>query len=211
MRWGALTLVALAALAVAWWARRRVVFPEFGLAEVETADWNAVPSRRVEFTLPADAAGAVFGAGAAVLEAVGQAVTRAWSPPATAAPYLEDIRRAEVRYALPEQLLARVLYQESRFRPDIINGTTRSSAGAVGIAQFMPATAAELGVDPLNPASAIDGAGRYLRRLFDRFGNWSEALAAYNWGQGNVARRGLEAAPAETRNYLAEIRKDVPV
>ncbi|HEY0877153.1 MAG TPA: lytic transglycosylase domain-containing protein [Zeimonas sp.] len=132
-----------------------------------------------------------------------------WSPPLAASPYLFAIGQAERAYGLPSMLLARVLHQESRFRPDVIDGRTRSPAGAVGIAQFMPATAAELGVDPLNPWQSIEGAARYLAQLYARFGNWSEALGAYNWGQGNVSRRGLASAPAETRAYYSEILSDV--
>lgn len=129
-----------------------------------------------------------------------------WKPPAQ---YAATISATEARYGLPTDMLARLLYQESRYRADIISGATRSPVGALGIAQFMPATAAELGIDPLNPTQAIDGAGRYLSRLFQSFGNWSEALAAYNWGMGNVQRKGLAAAPRETRNYYAQILADV--
>jgi len=136
---------------------------------------------------------------------------KVFQPPATAAPYAAQIAAAEANYQIPESLLARVLYQESRFRADIISGQTKSPVGAVGIAQFMPATAREWGVDPLNPESAIDGAGRYLKWLYDRLGDWPRALAAYNWGIGNVQRRGLDAAPTETRNYVAQILNDVEV
>lgn len=123
--------------------------------------------------------------------------------------YAGMIRQAEAQNGIPAMMLERLLWQESRYREDIITGRTRSPAGAMGIAQFMPATAVEMGIDPLKPEQAIPAAARYLRRLFDRFGNWTEALAAYNWGQGNVARRGLAAAPRETRNYYAQILSDV--
>jgi soluble lytic murein transglycosylase-like protein len=151
---------------------------------------------------------------AADLEAInnlGFTVTRqtTWKPPASAAPYLDTIAQAERDNGLPAGLLARVLHQESRFRQDIITGKVKSPAGALGIAQFMPATARERGVDPLNPTSAINGAAGYLASLFDRFGDWTKAIAAYNWGQGNVARKGLDKAPAETRAYVAQITKDV--
>jgi soluble lytic murein transglycosylase-like protein len=75
----------------------------------------------------------------------------------------------------------------------------------------MPATARDLGVDPLNPTSAIDGAGKYLRQLYDALGSWEKALAAYNWGVGNVTRKGMPAAPTETQNYIREILADVDV
>lgn len=133
----------------------------------------------------------------------------AWQPPASAAPYLVLIEAAERAYGIPQNMLARLLYQESRYRQDIITGRTRSPAGALGIAQFMPATAAELGVDPLDPASAIDGAGRYLAGLYRQLGDWKLALAAYNWGIGNVKRKGLGAAPAETQSYVAGILGDL--
>lgn len=132
-----------------------------------------------------------------------------WEPPGSARPYLDAIREAEERYGLPPGLLARLLYQESRFREDVITGRVKSRAGALGIAQFMPATAKDLGIDPLDPYQAIDGAGRYLAQLYRRFGRWDEALAAYNWGQGNVSRRGLEAAPEETQRYWREIMSDI--
>lgn len=134
-----------------------------------------------------------------------------WQPPASAAPYLDAIAAAEDANGIPRNLLARLLYQESRFRPEIIDGRVRSSAGAIGIAQFMPATAADERVNPLDPFDSIRGAGRYLAKLYRATGSWSRALAAYNWGVGNVTRRGLDAAPAETRAYYSEILNDVPV
>jgi len=133
-------------------------------------------------------------------------LTGTWRPPEQ---YAGIIAQAEARYSIPPDMLARLLYQESRYRADIITGKVRSPVGALGIAQFMPATAAELGIDPLDPAQAIPAAARYLSSLYNRFGNWSEALAAYNWGQGNVARKGLEKAPAETRTYYTSILSDV--
>lgn len=132
-----------------------------------------------------------------------------WKPPTAAAPYLAAIATAEQKYGLPTNMLARLLYQESRFRQDIITGKTTSPAGALGIAQFMPATAKEFGINPLDPFQAIDAAGKYLARLYGRFGSWSEALASYNWGQGNVSRKGLASAPTETRNYFTQILRDL--
>lgn len=143
------------------------------------------------------------------LPSAGMMPAASWTPPAAAAPYLSAIERAERVHGLPAGLLARLLYQESRYRADIIDGRSRSPAGAIGIAQFMPATAAEFGIDPRDPWASIDAAALYLSQLYRRFGNWSEALAAYNWGQGNVSRRGIDAAPAETRAYYSQIMADV--
>lgn len=129
-----------------------------------------------------------------------------WRAPAK---YAGMIAAAEAANGIPATMLERLLWQECRYREDIITGRVRSPVGAVGIAQFMPATAREMGIDPLNVPQAIDGAGRYLARLYRMFGNWSEALAAYNWGMGNVQRKGLGAAPAETRSYYQSILADV--
>lgn len=130
----------------------------------------------------------------------------AWRPPAK---YAGTITSAEQAYNLPTDMLARLLWQESRYREDIITGATRSPAGAMGIAQFMPATAREMGINPLDPNQAIPAAAKYLSSLYRQTGTWAQALAAYNWGIGNVLRRGLGSAPTETRNYYSQILADV--
>lgn len=141
---------------------------------------------------------------------------KAWALPSNASEYAPDIMAAEMTNGIPTNLLGRLLWQESRFRPDIINGQTISSAGAVGIAQIVPRWHPT--VDPLNPVESIYYAAGYLRDLYDRFGQWELALAAYNWGQGNVSRALREkgenwfsALPKETRNYVTEITGDIPV
>lgn len=128
--------------------------------------------------------------------------------------YADFIASTERRYNIPTDLLARLLYQESRYRVDVITGANRSPVGAVGIAQFMPATAAELHVDRLDPLQSIDGAGKYLKQMYDRFNNWQYALMAYNWGPGNVSawlQGNRSSVPAETQNYVAQITADVSV
>ncbi|HJY07224.1 MAG TPA: lytic transglycosylase domain-containing protein [Bryobacteraceae bacterium] len=106
-------------------------------------------------------------------------------------------------------ILYRLLRQESHFREDIISGRVRSPTGALGIAQFMPPTAREwLGseANALIPSIAIPGAARYLRWLSNQFGgDMQKAVAAYNWGIGNVQRKGLGSAPSETRAYVQAI------
>lgn len=123
--------------------------------------------------------------------------------------YRSAIAQAEQANGIPDGMLARLLWQESRYRPEIIDGRKRSPVGAMGIAQFMPATAREMGIDPLEPFQAIAAAGRYLGGLYRQTGDWAAALAAYNWGIGNVKRKGLDAAPRETRNYFSQILADL--
>ena len=118
------------------------------------------------------------------------------------------IVRAELDHGIPAGLLHRLIRQESAFRTDIITGRKRSSAGALGIAQFMPATAREeLGSveAALDPYQAITGAARYLKKLKNATGSWEKAVASYNWGIGNVTRKGLAAAPKETRDYVRKV------
>jgi soluble lytic murein transglycosylase-like protein len=120
-------------------------------------------------------------------------------------PYISDIYKAEEDNGLPPGMLRKVLYQESQFREDIILGNRKSRVGATGIAQFMPATAEEQGVDPLDPKQAIHGAAKYLSSLKEQTGSWEGAVAAYNWGPGNVASKGIENAPQETQDYLVAV------
>lgn len=128
--------------------------------------------------------------------------------PIGSAPYRATIETAAAAFNVPVSILAWLLWKESRYNPAIISGAKRSPVGAMGIAQFMPATAREeLGSEAaaLDPERAIPGAARYLRKLYNQVGTWEKALAAYNWGIGNVRRKGLAAAPAETRDYTSTI------
>jgi len=115
------------------------------------------------------------------------------------------------RFGIDPDVLYRLLYEESRFRDDIITGKVRSSTGALGIAQFMPDTAREeLGSveAALVPYTAIPGAARYLAKLIASTGSVTAGVAAYNWGIGNVKRKGLAKAPPETVNYVKAITGD---
>lgn len=107
---------------------------------------------------------------------------------------------AESRYSLPPGLLSAVARVESGMRPDAV-----SPAGAVGLMQLMPTTAASLGVDPRDPAQAVDGAARLLQRNLQGFGSLPLALAAYNAGPAAVTRySGIPPFP-ETQNYVSSV------
>jgi soluble lytic murein transglycosylase-like protein len=120
----------------------------------------------------------------------------------------QTIAQAEVDNGIPSGLLLRLAYQESHFRPDIINGTTVSSAGAQGLMQLVPAYYP--GIDPLNTDQAIDAAAQSLVTYFNRFGSWPLALAAYNAGPGNVQKYKGIPPFTETQNYVTQILADVP-
>ena len=98
-------------------------------------------------------------------------------------------------------LLVRQAKQESGFNPYAV-----SPKGAAGVFQHMPATAKELGINPYDPSQSIQGGVKYMGQLLKQYGDDpAKALAAYNWGMGNLNKQGLENAPAETQNYLKNI------
>jgi Transglycosylase SLT domain len=101
---------------------------------------------------------------------------------------------------LPVDFFTRLIWQESRFKPDAV-----SPKGAQGIAQFMPATARSSGLeDPFNPLEAIGKSGQLLQALRREFGNLGLAAAAYNAGPGRVRDwlGGVRPLPQETRTYV---------
>jgi hypothetical protein len=122
-------------------------------------------------------------------------------PPFVPAAYRGVLIRAAQRWNVGAALLAAQLYAESGFDP-----RARSPAGAQGIAQFMPGTAAALGLDdPFDAPAAIDAQARLMRDLLRRFSSVPLALAAYNAGTGAVA--GCMCVPPypETQAYVAKI------
>jgi hypothetical protein len=111
------------------------------------------------------------------------------------------ISRAAQRWNVGAALLAAQLYAESNFNP-----FARSPAGAQGIAQFMPGTAAAYGLsNPFDARKAIDAQAHLMHDLLRRFGSVPLALAAYNAGEGAVARCGCIPPYPETRGYVARI------
>jgi len=122
----------------------------------------------------------------------------------------DDIIRAEAKTAkVPPELALAIAQTESNFDP-----TATSPKGARGMFQLMPDTAKELGVDPDDPVQNIRGGLKYFRQQLDRHGgNVEQALAAYNWGPGNVSRAGeqwRETAPPETQQYITKILGRLP-
>jgi len=119
---------------------------------------------------------------------------------ANAVPYADLFSQAAARYGLPPALLAAVARVESGYDPSAV-----SPAGAQGLMQLMPGTAQGLGVDPFNPAQAIDGAARLLSRDLRDFGSLPLALAAYNAGAGAVRQYGGIPPYAETQAYVPKV------
>jgi len=124
------------------------------------------------------------------------------SPAMAAAPaeYRGLFEQAGQRYGVSPDLLAAVAKTESGFNPRAVSG-----AGARGLMQLMPATARGLGVDPANPAEAVDGAARLISQHLRSFGSTSLALAAYNAGPGAVREYHGVPPYAETRSYVTKV------
>jgi hypothetical protein len=118
------------------------------------------------------------------------------------------IESAAQSYDLPVDFFARVIWQESRFQPNVVGPMTRSGQRAQGIAQFMPGTAAERRLlDPFDPVEALPKSAEFLAELRRQFGNLGLAAAAYNAGPQRVREflSGARPLPAETRHYVAAI------
>jgi soluble lytic murein transglycosylase-like protein len=165
------------------------------------------------FSPPAPAAPAAAGAPSTAFNAQlasAMAPSSATAAPATAAtaaatggaPYAAEISAAATRNGVDPNVLSGLIRAESNFDP---NAT--SPAGAQGLTQLMPGTAAGLGVtNPLDPAQSIDGGARYLRQQLDHFGgDVTKALAAYNAGPGAVERFGGVPPYEETQSYVRRV------
>ncbi|MBU0669019.1 MAG: lytic transglycosylase domain-containing protein [Alphaproteobacteria bacterium] len=115
--------------------------------------------------------------------------------------YQAKVAELARRFDLSASLIEALVWQESRWRADAV-----SPVGARGLAQLMPGTARELGVNPNDPFANLEGGARYLREQIDRFdGDPERALAAYNAGPGRVIRAGGIPRIRETQHYVAAI------
>lgn len=146
-----------------------------------------------------------------------QAAISGWQNTEEGPTWVPVINQAEQTYGIPTNLLARQAYEESHFIPSVIDGTQASSAGALGILQLMPQyfTSVQVPVpfskqDTLNQ---INQAAQYMASLYSQFGDWGDALAAYNAGPGTINQvlAGTATLPTQTRNYVTQILADVPV
>lgn len=116
-------------------------------------------------------------------------------------PFDAIVRRVAGEHGLDPNLLHAILIVESAYRPDAV-----SPAGAQGLAQLMPGTARDLGVDdPFDPEQNVAGGGAYITGMLARYHDVRLALAAYNAGPGRVDRLGRVPEITETQNYVADV------
>ena len=115
--------------------------------------------------------------------------------------YQAAVHELAARFDLSPALIEALVWQESRWRENAV-----SPVGARGLAQLMPGTARELGVNPDDPLANLEGGARYLRQQLDRFdGDVEKALAAYNAGPGRVEKAGGIPRIRETQTYVAAV------
>jgi len=140
---------------------------------------------------------ALFWSGRALADPPGRSL------PVTLGRICAIIEREADRNAIPRDFFARLIFKESRFDPNAV-----SPAGAEGIAQFMPGTAAMRGLDDsFDIAKALPASAKYLGELKTGFGNLGLAAAAYNAGEARVSRWLASGGflPLETENYVLDI------
>ncbi|WP_298437111.1 lytic transglycosylase domain-containing protein [Geobacter sp.] len=203
-------LTAQKAVAAAELLRLEMMRSAFSLGEPDGEGVAASPSRAVELVLKSFAENGrktdTSSLASGDLPAAGD-VPAADIPPArepTAGNWLDVVvQRASRRYGVEVGLIKAVIKAESNFNPNAV-----SPVGAQGLMQLMPATARGLGVtNSFDPEQNVMAGTRFLRDLLDRYaGNVDKALAAYNWGPGNVDRK-PHLMPRETREYLTRVRQ----
>jgi soluble lytic murein transglycosylase-like protein len=149
---------------------------------------------------PAPAATTSFAGALAAAQTSPTAAPAAGAAGSTA--FEAEINAAAQSNGIDPALLKGLVSQESGFNP-----SARSGAGAVGLTQLMPGTAAALGVtNPLDPVQSLQGGAKYLRQQLDRFGGDEKlALAAYNAGPGAVQKYGGVPPYRETQNYVNSV------
>ena len=118
---------------------------------------------------------------------------------------LQALATASERHSVPLRLLVGLAWVESRFNPS----AGPSSAGAMGLLQLMPGTARALGVgNAYDPNANADAGARFVAQLYRQFMSWERALAAYNWGPGNVRQRpDPQEWPATVRRYVWRVHQ----
>lgn len=199
-----LALLALAALAAgAWWMLRQNSTGNVRSFTEIFSNLLGVKNAQAQTSTQASSASA-SGQERTIQEAPVGASFAAWVTPALGRQFDPAFQAATAQYNLPPGLLSRMALQESSYNPQAV-----SSAGAKGLMQFTDIALRDYPHDPFDPDATIDAAGNFMADLFRRFGDWRLALAAYNWGQGNVAKFGSSNWPAETTAYVSNIANDL--
>jgi len=120
------------------------------------------------------------------------------------AKYIAALLKMEVKYNMPSGILQNIAYHESRYNPNAV-----SHKGAIGIMQIHPRW--HPNINPYDPYASIRYGAKYLNSLYKKFNDWEVALAAWNWGQGNIMRHSFYKAPRETRDFIKNVMKGIKI
>lgn len=140
----------------------------------------------------------------------------AWMSSTNAQKWAAALGDAESTFGIPAGLLSRIAYQESRFRQDVIDGTTVSSAGALGLMQLMPqyfdTVQRPVPFSDQDTLDQISQAAQLLASNFNQLGDWTAATAAYNAGAGTIGKvlNGTATLPLQTAQYIQQVSADLP-
>jgi hypothetical protein len=181
------------------WELRQITSPYRAIEpyKVASLDMQRAPVPKL---MPLESLEELEGSTTSPNEEPATAATPAVAPPVAIEDMCVAMASAAFASELPVGFFARLIWQESKFGQWVV-----SHAGAQGVAQFMPKTAAWIGLaDPFDPISALPASARFLQMLLDQFGNLGLAAAAYNGGPGRVMNwlAGRSGLPQETRNYV---------
>jgi soluble lytic murein transglycosylase-like protein len=122
-------------------------------------------------------------------------------------PYAAIFNAKGAQYGIDPRFLASVAWAESGYTDANVYCTNKSRAGALGLMQFMPATAKSFGIDPCVPEQAVDGSARFYKQLYEKYSAWDLSLAAYNAGPGRVNPCMCVPAIKETQAYVVKVMK----
>lgn len=120
-------------------------------------------------------------------------------------PFYDEIKKASTRYDIPMNIIAGIIKQESDFNPKCTG-----RAGEYGLMQILPSTAAMLGLtkNQYDPTLNIDAGTKFIRDMYKQFPSWDLALAAYNWGPGNLKRNNMDYSKSkQVSAYVANVLK----
>lgn len=143
-------------------------------------------------------------------------ISAQWMGSSNARKWAAALSNAENTFGIPAGLLSRIAYQESRFRQDVIDGTTVSSAGALGLMQLMPqyfdTVQRPIPFSDADTSDQIVQAAQLLASNYNQLGDWTAATAAYNAGAGTINKvlNGSATLPGQTAQYIQQISADLP-
>ena len=179
--------------------------PQLTVPDISYSAFNSTPSYTIGDTFTPSTTSPASSATTPSDTKISMNYSKAENIPEKAKPYLSIIQKYAKEYNVPESLILSVIQAESGFNPN-----AESHCGAKGLMQLMPGTAKDNGVtDVYDPEQNIKAGVKILSKYLKQYnGNLNKVLAAYNWGPGNLQRKGLANMPQETKTYIARVTQN---